>query len=222
MDFTAAFGDGPHFYFKDGGTPENTATMTEWVRRVSEMARSRSGAPCEIGARIFPTEKGNLDQGLDVRTWLSEGLLDFVVPVAYVYTVLDPNMPFDWVVEPAHDSGASVYGFLQHYLQDDNVGAKGRLFAGLEEFRAASANFWEKGVDGLCTWSLDWPLGDVERNILTNMGSPELVRGRDKCYVVSRKDDIAALVDYRHHIPHELSRPCRRRRTRYRSPSPTT
>ena len=207
LDFTAAFGDGPHFYFKDGGTPENTATMTEWVRRVSEMTRSRSGAPCQIGARIFPTEKGNLDQGLDVRTWLSEGLLDFVVPVAYVYTVLDPNMPFDWVVEPAHESGASVYGFLQHYLQDDNVGAKGRLFAGLEEFRAASANFWEKGVDGLCTWSLDWPLGDVERNLLSNMGSPELVRGRDNRYVVSRKDDIAALVDYRHHIPHELSPP---------------
>ena len=207
LDFTAAFGEGEFFYFTDGGTPENTATMTEWVRRVSEMARSQPGEPRAVGARIFPTEKGNLDQGLDVRTWLSEGLLDFVVPVAYVYTVLDPNMPFDWVVGPAHDSGASVYGFLQHHLQDEIVGAGGRLFPTLEHFRAGAANYWEKGVDGLYTWMMDWPLGDAERNILTTLGSPELVHGKDKIYVVSRKYNGAERVDYRHDIPHDLSPP---------------
>ena len=207
LDFTAAFGEGEFFYFTDGGTPENTATMTEWVRRVSEMVRSQPGEPRAVGARIFPTEKGNLDQGLDVRTWLSEGLLDFVAPVAYVYTVLDPNMPFDWVVEPAHDSGASVYGFLQHHLQDEIVGANGRLFPTLEHFRAVAANYWEKGVDGLYTWMMDWPLGDAERNILTTLGSPELVHGQDKIYVVSRKYDGAERVDYRHDIPHDLSPP---------------
>ena len=207
LDFTAAFGEGEFFYFTDGGTPENTETMTEWVRRVSEMARSQPGEPRAVGARIFPTEKGNLDQGLDVRTWLSEGLLDFVVPVAYVYTVLDPNMPFDWVVGPAHDSDASVYGFLQHHLQDEIVGASGRLFPTLEQFRAGAANYWEKGVDGLYTWMMDWPLGDAERNILTTLGSPELVHGKDKIYVVSRKYDGAERVDYRHDIPHDLSPP---------------
>ena len=207
LDFTAAFGEEEHFYFRDGGTPENTATMTEWVRRVSELARSQPGEPRAVGARIFPTERGNLEQGLDVRTWLSEGLLDFVVPVAYVYTVLDPNMPFDWVVGPAHDSDASVYGFLQHHLQDEIVGANGRLFPTLEHFRAAAANYWEKGVDGLYTWMMDWPLGDTERNILTTLGSPELVHGQDKIYAVSRKYYGAERVDYRHHIPHDLSPP---------------
>ena len=207
LDYTAAFSERGYFYFNDGGTAENTATMTEWVRRSAEMVRSRPGEPGLIGARIFPTEKGNLEQGLDVRTWLAEGLLDFVVPVAYIYTALDPNMPFDWVVEPAHDAGASVYGFLQHYTQDSMVGASGRRYANLEQFRAAAANYWEKGVDGLYTWALDWPLGDAERNLLTMMGSPELVRGRDKHYVVAREYDGAARVDYHHHIPHELSPP---------------
>ncbi|MCY4530682.1 MAG: hypothetical protein OXD46_16850 [Chloroflexi bacterium] len=207
LDFTAAFGGGKYFYFADGGTPENTATMTEWVRRVSEMVRSRPEAPGVVGARIFPTEKGNLDQGLDVRTWLNEGLLDFVVPVAYIYTVLDPNMPFDWVVGPAHESGASVYGFLQHHLQDEVVGANGRLFPNLEHFRAAAANYWEKGVDGLYTWMMDWPLGDAERNILTMIGSPELVRGKDKLYAVSRSYDGAERFDYRHHLPYDLCPP---------------
>ena len=207
LDFTAAFGDGGYFFFNDGGTPENTATVTEWVRRVTEMVRSQSGERGVVGARIFPTEQGNLEQGLDVRTWLSEGLLDFVAPVAYVYTVLDPNMPFEWVVGPAHDAGASVYGFLQHHLQDEIVGANGRLFPTLEHYRAGAANYWEKGVDGLYTWMMDWPLGDAERNILTMIGSPELVRGQDKLYAVARKYDGAALVDYRHHIPHDLSPP---------------
>lgn len=207
LDFTAAFGESGCFFFNDGGTAENTATMTDWVRRVAEMVRARPGGAGVIGARIFPTERGNLDQGLDVRTWLGEGLLDFVVPVAYVYTVLDPNMPFEWVVGPAHDAGTSVYGFLQHHIQEQIVGADGRRFPTLEHFRAAAANYWEKGVDGLYTWMMDWPLGDAERNILTTMGSPELVRERNKHYVVSRKYDGAARVDYHHHIPHELSPP---------------
>ena len=33
LDFTAAFSERGFFYFNDGGTPENTAAMTEWVRR---------------------------------------------------------------------------------------------------------------------------------------------------------------------------------------------
>ena len=58
LDFTAAFGDGNSFYFTDGGTPENTATMTEWVRQVSEMARSQPGEPRVVGARIFSHGEG--------------------------------------------------------------------------------------------------------------------------------------------------------------------
>lgn len=207
LDFTAAFGDRASFFFPDGGTPNNVDTMTEWVRRAAEMARSRPGSPCAIGARIFPTEQGNLDQGLDVRAWLREGLLDFVVPVAYIYTVLDPDMPFEWVVEPAHDAGASVYGFLQHHLQDEIIGANTRIYPNIEHFRAAAANYWEHGVDGLYTWMMDWPLGDAERNVLAMLGSPELLRERDKHYVVARKYERAARVGYEHRIPHELRPP---------------
>ena len=125
LDFTAAFGEGEFFYFTDGGTPENTATMTEWVRRVSEMARLATGRAARGRREDISHGEGQPRSGprrADVA--ISEGLLDFVVPVAYVYTVLDPNMPFDWVVGPAHDSGASVYGFLQHHLQDEIVGAR--------------------------------------------------------------------------------------------------
>lgn len=207
LDFTAAFGDRESFFFPDGGTPENVNTMTEWIRRAAETARSRPGNPCAIGARIFPTEQANLDQGLDVRAWLREGLLDFVVPVAYIYTVLDPDMPFQWVVEPAHDAGASVYGFLQHHLQDEIIGANTRIFPNIEHFRAAAANYWEHGVDGLYTWMMDWPLGDAERSVLAMLGSPELLRERDKHYVVARKYDRAARVGYDHRIPLELRPP---------------
>lgn len=207
LDFSAAFAPQGYFYFKDGGTKENTAIMTEWVRRVAEMVRNRPGGPGLVGARIFPTDRSNLDQGLDVRTWLSEGLLDFVVPVAYAYPILDPNMPFEWVVGPAHDADASVYGMLHNHLQTEEVGASGRKTSSFQNFRAAAANYWEKGVDGLYTWMMDWPLGDVERNKLTMIGSPDLVHEKDKHYVVARKSDGAARVGYEHHIPHELEPP---------------
>ena len=73
-----------------------------------------------IGARVYPTEELNLKTGLDVRTWLREGLVDFVVPMLYVDFVMDANMPVGWLVQAAHDRDISVYGMLQPYRSDES------------------------------------------------------------------------------------------------------
>ena len=109
------------------------------------MVRQRPGEAGHVGARVYPTEEMNLAQGLDVRTWLNEGLLDFVVPVFYPYMVLDPDMPIDWIVEAAHEADASVYGMLQPYSRDEPTGTSDtvlpvRAYATPEMVRAASAS----------------------------------------------------------------------------------
>jgi hypothetical protein len=43
------------------------------------------------------------------------------------------------------------------------------------------------GIDGLYTWFLEWPLGERERCILTELGDPDLIRHRDKHYFVRRR-----------------------------------
>jgi hypothetical protein len=147
----------------------------------------------------------NLDQGLDVRAWLDEGLIDFVIPVLYTYTDLDPDMPFDWVVEPAHEAGAAVYGFLQHYVRSDVTGAAMKEDPTPAMFRAAAASYFDRGVDGLCTYMLSWPLGVVERAILSELGDREAVSSQSKHYVLARRSAAAAQLGYDHRLPQELS-----------------
>ncbi len=201
LDYTAAFDTSNRFYFRAEDLAEGTAAMTDWVRRVA--VRVRGQMP--LGARINPTEAANLDQGLDVRTWLEEGLLDFVIPVLYNYTELDPNMPFRWVVEPANQAEASVYGFLQHYVRSELTGAAQKEYPSAAMFRAAAANYWDWGVDGLCTYMLDWPLGTEERAMLSEWGDPGQIAGCDKHYVFARCSEAAVALDYAHPLPCELA-----------------
>ena len=81
------------------------------------MVRSKQNGRLTVGAKVFPTEEMNLDRGLDVRGWLNQGMLDFVVPAVFYYPLdLDPDLPLDWVVEAAHSNDVSVYVPLAPYI----------------------------------------------------------------------------------------------------------
>ncbi len=203
LDFAASPGGSP-FWLTSEDAPEYTPVMTEFVRRAAEMVRNRPGGPGQIGVRIYPTAELNQKTGLDVQTWLREGLVDFVVPMVYAFFVLDANMPIDWLVEEAHENDISVYGMLQPYYSEEN-----RRFYSVEDatpamMRAAAANFWARGVDGLYTWFLPWPLGDAERRLLTELGDPELVKEGDKHYFLRRRSEATSGHDYEAFLPIEI------------------
>ena len=192
LDF--ALPGGGRQVLRPGDVPETTPLMTEYVKEISEMVRGRPGGPGQVGARVLPTEEMNLGQGLDVRAWIENGSVDFVVPLVYVELMLDPDMPFDWLVEAGHENDTSVYGMLQPYVNYAGPVTDEVMYPKPEHMRATQASYWERGVDGLYTWFMSWPLGDAERRILTEMGDTDLVREADKRYVVRRgsKDTIEA------------------------------
>ncbi len=200
LDFAAAAVDKPS-YFRPEEVTAYTPVMTEWVRGVSAMVRGRPGGPGQVGARVYPTEEMNLQQGLDVRTWLKEGLLDFVVPLLYGYNRLDPDMPIDWLIEAAHEEDVSVYGMLQTYVSDLSTGSETRAYPTREMMRAAAANYWARGVDGLYTWFMRWPHGDAERAILSELGDPDLIKEGDKHYVLRRRSPEGPGTDYGASLP---------------------
>jgi len=185
--------------------PEMRSVMTEFMGRISDMVRSRPGGPGQVGIRVLPTEEMNLAQGLDVRTWLREGLVDFAVPILYAYFNLDPNMPIDWVIEAAHQADISVYGMLQPYVRDERTGAPESVFPSTEQMRAAAANYYSRGVDGLYTWFMRWPLGDTERRILTELGDPDLMKEGNKHYVIAKSAEFAEGVRYETPLPLEIA-----------------
>ena len=159
------------FYFKPEEIKTKAPIMTEFVRSVSKTVRGK-GENRIVGARVFPTESMNLSLGLDVRAWLSEKLVDYVAPLFLWLLCAYSNMPFDSLVEAAHMSGGEIYPILQPYFLKHEDSATPAMF------RAATANYWAKGADGLIAWFLHWPPGEAERSILTDIGDPDVVEGK--------------------------------------------
>ena len=203
LDF-ALPGGGPRI-LRPEDVASTTPVLTEYVGEIAEMVRSRSGGPGVVGARVLPTEEMNQAQGLDVRAWLERGYVDFVVPLRYGYMVLDANMPIDWLVEAAHAADVAVYGMLQPYVRDEQTGSSQREFPTPAQARAAAATLWERGVDGMYAWFMRWPLGDVERRILGELGDAELMREKDKHYVLARNVQSGEEMHYRTHLPVEIA-----------------
>lgn len=186
------------FYFKPKEIKANTSLMTKYVRRISEMVRSK-GNNRIVGARVFPSTQMNLDLGLDVPTWLSEKLVDYIAPMYYGYFQLDPDLPFESLANAAHASGSEVYAVLQPYFMKDGDHATPAMV------RAASANYWAKGADGLIVapWFY-WPFRPEEKSILTDVGAPEDIQEKDKHYFVPRRQEDSANLGYDHPLPLHL------------------
>ncbi len=192
-------------YFEDGQGPKNAHIMTDFmreVRRIANEAANARGRPIEIGARVLPTRAGNLTQGLDVAAWIQEGLLDFVVPTIYQDRQLDPNFPFEWLVELTDGTGCEVYPTLQRAVRGLDI-ADARmtpsakdLHAELDHFRAGAASYWDRGADGIYMLFLKWPHGSEQRDVLTQVHDPDLLRRKPKSYVARRHDLGSAKFDF--------------------------
>lgn len=80
-------------FFKEPGKAENAEIMTNMIRRIRKtldrVAKER-GRPQYFHVRVQPTIENSYNMGLDVRTWVEEGLVDLIAPGAgYVTVSLD-------------------------------------------------------------------------------------------------------------------------------------
>ena len=199
LDFSAAPGGCAQCLNPDEA-PEQASVLTDFVRDCAAAVRGRSGDPGLLGARIYPTPDLNRRAGLDVETWLAEGLVDFVIPSSYSCFILDAQMPIGWIVEAAHRQDVSVYGMLQPFFHDGTRTNTNVSHASPEKYRAAASNFWQADVDGMCTWFMDWPLGDAQRSMLSELGDPDLGARKNKQYVLVRTPEDDQL-HYRSPLP---------------------
>ena len=210
IDFPGLIAKSKRFYFLPEDIEQGKAVMTEWLHNASRLVRSGGGREREVGARVFPTEQMNLDQGLDVRAWLEAGLLDYVIPQLFGDQNTDPDMPLEWLVELAHEHGVSVYGNIQPFIREDATllddhMAMRWVYPTPENFRAVMSNYWAKGVDGLCTWFMKWPLDIEQRAVLTEIGDRDLIAERNKRYTLRRRNKYAAEMGYDAPLPVRIS-----------------
>lgn len=193
------------YYFEADEAERSAPIMTDYlrdVRRLADDTASARGRPLEIGARVLPTQAGNLAQGLDVAAWIQDDLLDFVAPTIYEDHQVDANLPFEWLVDLADGTGCHVYPTLQRAVRgldiaDDRMDPNSlELHASIEQLRAGAVSFWDRGADGIYMLFLKWPHGPEQRTIFTEAHDPDLLRSKSKSYVVRRHADLSAQFGY--------------------------
>ena len=200
LDFAAAPG-GTDWWVPEDELQQQAPMMTDFMRRVRAMSKERAGSPAVIGARVYPTRELNQAAGLDVDTWIEEGLVDYLVPLVYVYMTLDANMPIDWLVTATAETDISVYAFLHCHYTEENRHRANRTYATPAMYRAAAANAWRMGVDGLYSWFMRWPLGSEQRSVLMELSDREQLERRDRHYFLRREVEDTGDHDYPAQLP---------------------
>ena len=146
--------------------PRHVEIMTDLFRRMRrrmleiELERDR---PLLLAARVFDTEELNLRMGLDVRTYLKEGLIDILV-VGGDYNYY--SVPAKFWSALAHKHGVPFYPCTYRSRGD-------------EQDRAFASWYRSQGADGIYTFNFKQPKDVLS---LRDIGDPELIARTDKHY----------------------------------------
>ncbi len=188
-------------FFKPSEAREKTPVLTEFMREVrrllDRLGEARGESLC-LAARVRSTEEANLALGMDVRGWLSEGLLDIVIPWTESF-LFDQEMPVGWLVEAAAGSDTPVYPMLGRSPYDDR-----HHLPTIEMYRAAAANYCNMGADGLYLSDLPWPHTEREYQIFREMADPDIHIRKKKHYFPAHSEPNAEPHPSERYLPMDL------------------
>jgi hypothetical protein len=164
------------------------------VRRMTNELAARRGRPFYLAARVAPTPEMSRRIGFDVPTWISEGLVDILIPSGGYAT--DPSIEVESYVEMCAGAGVAVYPGLDVWYETIPGGEHSGAghFVGPEEpvdkdrmrNRAVAGAYHAAGASGIYVfnWYADQ---DSKRELLTQIGSPDSLRGTDKIYAATHR-----------------------------------
>jgi hypothetical protein len=205
------------FFFPPGKGKEHAPLFTDLVRRIkaalAAQAKRRKRSEYLLTINVPLTPELALECGLDVAAWDAERLFDNVSVGTYQATM---NHPVErWKKRLAH--GTPVFAYV-------NCSPQTGKYLGLEEYRAAAANAYASGADGVylfnypCLFELALQLpvatetvtaalpdlrayghADFSRvaQALDEIGRPELLRDKEKHFLFYFSNDAR----YRHYDP---------------------
>ena len=195
------------YFFEEDEVEQNTPILTEYMREhrrmIDEAAKGR-GRSIVFGSRVLPTLEGNLAIGIDVASWVKEGLLDFVVPNYYVDEQMDADFPFEWLVELARGTECKVFPALQRNVgrpREPDGEPVGEQMASPDHYHAAAAAYWSKGADGIYLAWFNWPIDAPDRQVLSEIHDDELLSEKTKHYVIRGHKEDAASRGYTAQLP---------------------
>ncbi len=155
--------------FKPGEGKQNAHLMTDFMRKsrklLNEAAARRGRDRLLLGVRVPQTLEECDFLGLDLATWVKEGLVDFIVPSDFMH--IDTNMKTEDFVKLAAGTNCKIYPAIHNRISLDEPNEHYRLMH-LENLRAAAQNFYGFGADGISPYNYQY---SFERRAIAHRSS---------------------------------------------------
>ncbi len=163
---------------------EEREMMTQLIRRIRTMTESEGllrKRPILLSIRVPDSTGFSRDMGLDLETWLAEGLVDMMMLSDYFRL-----HHWDTSISLGHQYGIQVIPCLS----ESRVKGESRFRRqSIEGYRGRAANAWSAGADGLEIFNLFNPNSPVWKEL----GDPEVLKPLSKLYFVTPLDGSANL-----------------------------
>lgn len=170
----------PGHYFPD--IQKGRSILTEYLREARTMLNrigADRGRPLGFGIRV-PATVEKCDQiGLELKTWIQEGLIDYVSPGVHWDTAT--GMPFDDFVRMAQGTSCRVYA-----CTSEQVGPGYHRRPPASVLRAGASNAWRQGVDGIYIFNFHHHIGHNLKEpevVFAELGDQRTLEHKDKLYV---------------------------------------
>ncbi len=161
--------------------------LTDLQRSVRQMTRElgrRRGRPFYLAARVASTLEMCARIGYDIPLWVEEDLVDILIPAGNAATDPAPDVP--GFVELCRDRAIAVYPGFDGGLPDPWVGPEDPQTKDRRRTRAIASRHHHLGADGI--YVFNWHANrDSRRQLLTQIGSPETLKGQDKIYAATHR-----------------------------------
>ena len=171
-------------FFAPSQVRQNTPILTDFIREIRDMldrVGKKRGDELYLAVRAHRSEEANLAVGMDLRTWLTEKLVNIVIPHPDG-PAMETDLSLGWLPEAAHESGAWVYVKPIQLPYDDRYHK-----TTIEMYRAASLNYRAAGADGLYLSDLHYPRTEREYLVMREMSDPDTHARKSKHYFVAPK-----------------------------------
>ena len=139
-------------------------TLTSFMRGLKSLRDEldeKYGKRLDISANVFCDEEMNLRLGLDLRTWVEEGLVDLLIPMIFPWPHPHGAFDVDFFAQLHRASDCKICPMLSYACRTPKEGAERTheaYDAGLD-----GVFFWDSQSNDIADWAVKWRLGHVDQ-----------------------------------------------------------
>ena len=175
-------------FFRVDEAYDNRRLMTDLMGDVKGRMRDAAqakGRSLDLAVRVPPTLADSARLGLDVATWMSEGLVDIVIAGG---GFIPFEVPMEEFVEAAQGTDCLVYGGIEHLRPavDEDV------------VRAIASRFWSAGASGIHLFNYFGKTAEWKRRVLGQIADPDVLARQDKRYHMDATDRLTTRDQHDH------------------------